>query len=1399
MKRIYLPLIAFIIAANLFAQPVISSFAPASGNAGTVVTIKGTGFSPVAGNNVVYFGSARSTVIADSDTMISVVASGGGTYQPLTVTTGNLTAYSSIPFVTTFTGDSGPFTSSSFMPKTDLSAGIYPHAISMADFNNDGKNDLLVCRGSSSSVSVFRNTSIVDSISFAAKSDIAVTGTSHECSATGDLDGDGKTDFVITNTFGANSVSVFRNTSSASTISFAPKIDFAADNAPYSVSIGDFDGDGKPDLAIANNGSSLINIYRNTSAPGTISFGARIDITANTNPYSVAIGDLNNDGKPELVYTTQGSSLALLVMENTSTPGNISFSSPVNYASIDGAFVVSIGDLDSDGKPDIAASSGGGTIVVLANTSSGGTISFSGQQNLSTGGYTVCIAIADLNGDGKPDLATANRNTNNTSVFRNTSTPGNISFDNYVPYNAEADPFFVIAGDLNNDGRPEICVANSSSENVSILKNIIGANITPTITSFTPAAGINGTVIKIKGTNFTGTNSVKFGGTEASSFIMDSATGITAIVGTGASGDVSVINSYSTGSLAGFIFNGPIINTFSPAVGITGTVITITGTNFTGTTSVKFGTTLASSFTVVSSTTITAVVGAGSSGNVSVTTPTGTAFLQGFSFGPPVITSFTPASGPVGTPVTITGNNFSSITSDNIVFFGAVRATVTSATPSQLTAIAPAGTTYQSITVTTNNLTAISSMPFSITFPSDSTGLSLNSFSAISNFSTGAYPFAVSIKDLNNDGKPDLITANGIGNGMSVLKNTSTISHLSFDLKSDYASGSNPERIATGDLDGDGKPDIVVTNFNSGSTGSLSIFKNTSTNSTISFANKIDYATGNGTLGLAVNDMDGDGKPDVITASGNSGVFSFFKNTTVAGGAISFASKQDFTSLFHGDNLLVADLDNDNRPDLVISNFSGNNLSVFRNTSTSGVFSLAPSTSYATGSNPGYISAADLNGDGKLDLAVTNYNSIVSFYINNSSNGNISLSPDISYNAPVTNLSMSDLDGDGKIDCYAGKISSGSTSVLANTYSGSFSLSFSPAINFTTGNFDSFTEAGDIDGDGIPELIAANPLLNTVSILRNKKGDPVIKSLSDSTAVKGQVITITGSGFNGTTSIQFGGVPADSFVVVSSKRIDATVSGGASGTVTISTPSGNASMEGFSFIPEVKTTNSTIFCKGSVAILTSTAISGNQWYKDGALIAGSVSDTLHATTSGNYFVKATADGITTSSPNSIDISVTAINPPLIAKDSMNNLISSYKSGNQWSVDGNIIPGAVNSIYQPEKNGNYTVTVTTDGCTSDASASYSFVRTGVINLGNERYVAIYPNPVSDKLSISWSFNDVTVLNVSISDLSGNQLLTKNVTNGTIINISTLPPGIYLVRIYSSDHLKINKSTKIIKGS
>jgi gliding motility-associated-like protein len=171
-------------------------------------------------------------------------------------------------------------------------------------------------------------------------------------------------------------------------------------------------------------------------------------------------------------------------------------------------------------------------------------------------------------------------------------------------------------------------------QNQATIRKITGIGITtstvvPSITSITPVVNPTikpsaGATIDIKGTNFTGTTNVNFGGEDAVSFTVVSSTEITAVIGTGTTGSVYVTTPGGVAVSPAALGIFPLISSFTPASGIAGTSITITGDNFLGATAVKIGGTAVASYIINNNKTITAVTAAGVTGTIAITTASGT-------------------------------------------------------------------------------------------------------------------------------------------------------------------------------------------------------------------------------------------------------------------------------------------------------------------------------------------------------------------------------------------------------------------------------------------------------------------------------------------------------------------------------------------------------------------------------------------------------------------------------------------------------------------------------------------------------------------------------------------------------------------------------------------------------
>jgi len=644
MKKHLLWLIATVLINTLItAQPTINSFTPLSAPIGANVTITGNNFSAIIANNIVFFGSTRATVTSASSTMLTVNVPAGAIYQPISVTVNGLTGYSSKPFLVTYSGgmDLNPGT---FSESSDSVTGLYPYGIVFSDLDGDGKTDLATpnnANSPSSSISILRNTGTAGTISFASKIDFP-SNDLPMCIAVCDLDGDGKQDLLTTNNSN-RTVSAFKNISTPGSISFATKVDFSTGTNPYNVATGDFDNDGRPDLAVTNYLSNTISVFLNTSTPGTISFAPKIDLSTALNPRGIAVTDFDGDGKVDIGITNQLSNSFSIFRNTTSSTGNLTFATRTDISCGNGNEPRSMvtGDFDVDGKMDLAViinNSNGSGAQIFKNNSSVGVISFTISPVASNPNYSTCYegAIHDINGDGKPDLALTLSNPNGIRIFQNNST-SNITFRPGVHFYSQS-PYSVGLGDLDGDGKPDMAASNFIWDRVSTFRNTISR---PVISSFSPTAATSGTTVRITGVNFTGVNSVKFGGVPAASFTIINSTTIDAVIADGSSGDVSVTNSYGTGSLSDFSYllppPPPTITSFTPTSGTLNTVVTIYGQNFSGCNQVLFGGTPAAAFVVVSPTQIRAQVAAGSSGAIIVSTPSGSSTSPGFTYFPPLL------------------------------------------------------------------------------------------------------------------------------------------------------------------------------------------------------------------------------------------------------------------------------------------------------------------------------------------------------------------------------------------------------------------------------------------------------------------------------------------------------------------------------------------------------------------------------------------------------------------------------------------------------------------------------------------------------------------------------------------------------------------------------------------
>jgi gliding motility-associated-like protein len=436
----------------------------------------------------------------------------------------------------------------------------------------------------------------------------------------------------------------------------------------------------------------------------------------------------------------------------------------------------------------------------------------------------------------------------------------------------------------------------------------------------------------------------------------------------------------------------------------------------------------------------------------------------------PTITTFTPLSGVVGTSVTISGTNFNTVMANNIVFFGASKATVTAASATSLTVTVPTGATFGPIFVLNNgtNLSTQSAQLFNPRFNPFRNKITTSDFSAKVDITAGQVAYHIAAGDLDGDGKVDLLTTTDIG--ASFQRNTSTVGNVSFDASTDLGTGTGKsEGVALGDIDGDGKLDVAITNY--GNT-TVSIFLNTSTSGNISFAAKADFIVGNGPYGVAISDLDADGKPDLAVTNYDDNTVSILKSTGSLGN-ISFDPKVDYVTGNGPTGIKISDIDGDGKPELVIADWLFDDVSILRNTS-AGSISFDPKVDYGLGDGTKSVAIGDLNGDQKPEIIVASFDAgVIAVLQNNSTPGGFvpgSFSDYVNLAIPGKSSSVviSDFNGDEHLDLLTTNRQDSKISIVRNKgLTGAIDAnSFDGQIEFNAGNIPMFAAIADIDGDG---------------------------------------------------------------------------------------------------------------------------------------------------------------------------------------------------------------------------------------------------------------------------------------------------------------------------------------------
>jgi hypothetical protein len=886
------------------------------------------------------------------------------------------------------------------------SLGPYPFGLATADFNGDGRPDLVTAEGSRSGVAVrlgqagggFRAGQQFTVGGHVLGPDGQVLGAGTAAVAVGDFNGDGRPDLAVAD-FNLGQVEIWLGIGDGT---FRPGARYAVGTGPGSLVAADFNGDGILDLAVANSGERDLDDFFERGAaagqPGTVSvllgdrdgtFRAAGTITVGSTPKSLAVADFNGDGRPDLAVADFGDDAVLVLLSN----GDGTFQAAGRVPVGAGPASLVAGDFNGDGRPDLA----------VANF----------------GNFDV---------DGNPDALTANHGSNFVSVLLNA---GGGTFRAADPVPVGDQPRFLLAADLDRDGRLDLATADVGDGAVDVLWGD-GGGAFPRGARFP----VGQAPIALVAADFNGD-----GRPDVVSANGDSGD-LTVLLGRGAGGFVAA------GASSNLLPSRPPLLADLTGDGIPDAFVLDQGGK------VLFRQGRPEPWgglgppRVVNRDTGAVVR------DLAVVKMPGWPLLATVGPGAPAITLY--SFGPAGT-VTPVGNL--DLPEGNPVLLGALDLN---------------GDGLSDLVAVTDGVDALF-----VFLQSAKGGFGPEPAYRLQ---PGVDPTALTLTDVDGDGRPDIVVANRSSSDVSVWLNAAanpfaTALRFRADAGTYFASDRagalvvhspvETEAAVVGDFTGDGVPDLLAVN-----SANLTLLPGDGSGGFRNPSRAATFPTGAGAVAAVTGDFNGDGHPDLAVLNEDDADLWVY----LGDGAGGFRHTATLSAGNAPTGLALRDATGDGRLDLLVGNAFGDVLTLAGN----GDGTFQP---YRRATREVTLAVADLNGDGRpdfvladqgLDRVAVRYSTPQQTFAQDRGDGLL---------APGA-VQLADLNGDGIPDLLVAN--SGGNNVLV--YLGTGGGQFGPAHAFFTGTNPVAIAVRDLNGDGVPDLVVANQGSNDVSVLFGQGG-----------------------------------------------------------------------------------------------------------------------------------------------------------------------------------------------------------------------------------------------------------------------------------------------------------------------